>query len=446
MPVQPPSPTYVGPLPRRGAGNNKPISLIVIHCTAGAEPGVSGAARGTVAFTKRSGVVSSYHYVADSRESLQAVWDSTVAFHCGGANSHSIGYELSCSLSNEGAGHWDNPDHVAMLKIAAKDVARLCLAYDIPIRHLTVAQVRAREKGICGHVDVRSAFPGSTSHWDPGPHFPWSQFLDMVRAVAAELTEPVTPPPPPKPKPKKLGIHLCYAGDWNEGPRSNGTHSPQWIAEQGGMAIGLPPANAKGQHGIDYPMSSATLTDVRRLPENRSDHNPVAFKVTHPEDDRTLVGCTFNVERDRSAAERQELVTWLAETGAREGIDFFALQEVRQYHEVLKTVPGYHLFASTDPKGVEHNALLIRDGVLVADDNYRLTSSVGWITVKGGNHAPSSAVLATLNGWLRVASIHEAPTVDWVSGEPVGPARRVAVRVSSARTLARIGRYWKARR
>lgn len=202
MTVAPPSPPYRGPAPHTGAANNKPIKRIVIHCTAGAEPGVAGAARGTIDYTKRSGVFSSYHYVADSRESLQFVYDSVVAYHCG-TNSNSIGYELSCSLSDEGRGHWQRDDHQAMLKIAAADVARLCLAYDVPMVKLSVAELKAGRKGLCGHVDMRGAF-GNTTHWDPGPHFPWDDFVRMVRAEADTLTDPpkLPAPEPPKPEPK----------------------------------------------------------------------------------------------------------------------------------------------------------------------------------------------------------------------------------------------------
>jgi len=78
-----------------------------------------------------------------------------------------------------------------MLQLAAKEVAAICQAHDLPVRRLSVAQVRAayyapaveRPKGICGHVDVTAAYPEDQgSHWDPGPNFPWVEFLAMVRA------------------------------------------------------------------------------------------------------------------------------------------------------------------------------------------------------------------------------------------------------------------------
>lgn len=183
--TSPPSPPYLGPATWHGGNDNKPIHRIVMHATDGSEPGVTGAARATVAYSKATTRPSSFHYVADSRESLQYVYDGTEAYHAP-PNQHSLGYELCCSLSNEGKGHWVDADHQRMLKIAALDVAHLCLAYGVPIVKLTVDDLKAGKHGICGHVDVSNAWH-ETSHWDPGPYFPWDQFIAMVKEEAHKL-------------------------------------------------------------------------------------------------------------------------------------------------------------------------------------------------------------------------------------------------------------------
>jgi hypothetical protein len=42
---------------------------------------------------------------------------------------------------------------------------------------------RRGDKGICGHADITAAFPQDNgTHTDPGPTFPWSQFLGLVQA------------------------------------------------------------------------------------------------------------------------------------------------------------------------------------------------------------------------------------------------------------------------
>jgi N-acetyl-anhydromuramyl-L-alanine amidase AmpD len=158
---------------------------VVIHATVGSEPGTVGAAESTVLFSKRTDRPSSYHYIADALHSLQYVYDKYVAFHAP-PNQNSIGYELCCSLTNEGKGHWGDSDHLAMLRICAKDVARLCLAYDVPIVKIGWVALQRGARGICGHNDVRLAFK-QTSHWDPGPFFPWKHFINLVAAEADAL-------------------------------------------------------------------------------------------------------------------------------------------------------------------------------------------------------------------------------------------------------------------
>jgi len=134
---------------------------------------------------------TSAHYVADPGESIQCVGDHTVAYHCG-YNTGSIGYELSDPQTGDPK-RWGDAVHTAMLKIAAKDVARLCLAYGIEIKRPSVAELKAKgPHGIYGHDDSRRAF-GHTTHTDPGPDFPWAHFIVLVQAEADALTHKEKP-------------------------------------------------------------------------------------------------------------------------------------------------------------------------------------------------------------------------------------------------------------
>lgn len=188
MLVKPPNPSYVGPAVHTSAGSNQPIRRIVVHCTV--SPCVPGAARATAAYFRTAGSGGSAHYVVDAEETVQVVYDNTIAWHAP-PNQNSIGIELTDALVSQAwdkanAGRWQSTEHAAMLSRAARLTARLCLAYGVPIVRLTAADLLAGKHGICGHVDVSQAWRES-DHWDPGAAFPWASFIAQAKARATKL-------------------------------------------------------------------------------------------------------------------------------------------------------------------------------------------------------------------------------------------------------------------
>jgi N-acetyl-anhydromuramyl-L-alanine amidase AmpD len=166
----------------------------VIHCTV--SPLVPGAARAVAEWFRNEDARGSAHYVVDARETLQVVYDDRIAWHAP-PNEGSIGVELcDALLSREwdrvNAGRWKDADHRRMLRRAARLVARLCLAYDVPIERLDGVDLRAGRRGITGHADVAAAWNQST-HWDPGPAFPWARFIRQVRRQARKIQQKESP-------------------------------------------------------------------------------------------------------------------------------------------------------------------------------------------------------------------------------------------------------------
>jgi len=157
-------------------GTQTDIRRIVIHCTV--SPTVVGGAKSVANYFRTTSRPSSAHYVVDPSQIVQCVADNVVAYH-DGTNSNSIGVEL-CDMVNGPAARWDSQAHRDMLTRAAMLVASLGFKYKIPLIKINGAQIRAGNKGVCGHVDMRDAFPGRTSHYDPGPTFPWATFMSMV--------------------------------------------------------------------------------------------------------------------------------------------------------------------------------------------------------------------------------------------------------------------------
>lgn len=104
------------------------------------------------------------HYVVRKDGHVaQAVRELDVAFHAGnrGYNERSIGIEHE--------GFVDRPESftAAMYASSARLTAGICRRYGFP----------ADREHIVGHVEV----PG-TDHTDPGPHWDWRRYLELVRA------------------------------------------------------------------------------------------------------------------------------------------------------------------------------------------------------------------------------------------------------------------------
>lgn len=195
-------PAYLPPAPPFvkarwfGPATNKPVKRIVIHGTV--SPCGVGWARKIANYFATTGTKSSAHYIVDPGEVVQSVYDSNLAWH-DGTNVNSLGVEL-CDPVEGPLSRWDDADHRLMLRRAARLVAELCLAYDVPPRFLSPLAVKAGRKGITTHNNMRLAFPGSTTHWDPGA-WPRRRFMRLVRAEveaikAANAPAPVAPAGP----------------------------------------------------------------------------------------------------------------------------------------------------------------------------------------------------------------------------------------------------------
>lgn len=164
--------------------NRTSVQLIVIHTTEGSEGPAS--AEDGAAYDARRTDGTSTHYFHDQNSTVQCVLtaDQAHAARTQG-NRRGIQHEL-CGRAGQSSGQWDDAASQGTLDQAAKQCARDAKKWGIPVRHLTVAQVADGAKGFCGHRDITRAFPqdGGT-HTDPGDDFPWTDFLNRVRAYLA---------------------------------------------------------------------------------------------------------------------------------------------------------------------------------------------------------------------------------------------------------------------
>lgn len=212
MKVQPPSPPYLGPAKFHGGTQLlQRCKRIVIHGTVSACE--AGVARDTARYFARTVTrPSSAHYVVDPAEVVQVVGDHQVAYHAP-PNDDTIGVE-HCDPQTGPASRWQDPEHRAMLALSAGLVARLCLAYDVPIRRVGVIGLKLGRRGITGHGAVSLAFRQST-HTDPRQGFPWRAYIKAVQAAADTIrsqTEetPVAPIPPQPARPGRTRVEDAH--------------------------------------------------------------------------------------------------------------------------------------------------------------------------------------------------------------------------------------------
>ena len=161
------------------------ITLIVIHAAeCGERP---GAARNVAAyFAGASAPQASAHYVVDSLDTVQCVQDACIAWHAGPVNDCSLGIEHAGAAGQTPA-QWADEYSLAVLARSAALVAELCERYGVPVERLTADDLAAGKRlGICGHADVTTGLHYGT-HWDPGPHFPWSMYLGLIEAELARI-------------------------------------------------------------------------------------------------------------------------------------------------------------------------------------------------------------------------------------------------------------------
>jgi N-acetylmuramoyl-L-alanine amidase CwlA len=173
----PPSPPYLGPAAHTSSGSNMPVRRIVIHSTV--SPCVPGQARNTATYFRSQSAGGSAHYVVDPAEVVQVVGDSVIAWHAP-PNANSLGIELCDMPTTADAKRWADKNHAAMLNLAARLVAELCLAYDVPPYYVGILRLKAGARGVTTHNNVSKAF-GQSTHWDPGA-WPRRAFMRAVRA------------------------------------------------------------------------------------------------------------------------------------------------------------------------------------------------------------------------------------------------------------------------
>lgn len=159
--------------------NGRRIRLLVVHAMQVAEK--PSTAEGVAAMFERGERKASAHYCHDNNSDVQCVHDKDVAYAAPGANHDGLHFELA-GFSEQSETEWLDPYSSDTIVRAGTLMAKKCKEYKIPPTFLGVAGVRDTGKfGITTHKVISDAFHKS-DHWDPGPNFPMSFLLQIVKA------------------------------------------------------------------------------------------------------------------------------------------------------------------------------------------------------------------------------------------------------------------------
>lgn len=171
------------------AGRIAPIRLVVVHSMEAAEGPQT--AENVANYFRTTGTKASAHVCVDNNSEVRCVPDADTAWAAPGANADGLQLELA-GYARQSRAQWLDDYSTALLKRAAVVTADWCRRYNLPVKRLTRAELKAGRKGITQHVDVSAVYKRS-DHTDPGPNFPWDFFLAEVKNA---LTGGKSAPPP----------------------------------------------------------------------------------------------------------------------------------------------------------------------------------------------------------------------------------------------------------
>jgi N-acetylmuramoyl-L-alanine amidase-like protein len=171
-----------------GRPDGPPLWIVVHDMEADETPNTAESTANYFA-TGAGGRDVSSHYTADSDSVVQCVRLADTAWTVGNwqGNNLGINWELA-GFASQTREQWLDEFGLAMFAKMAPIVRSDADRFGIPLVRCSINDLKAFRKGVTSHNDLGVAF-GGTDHTDPGPNFPWDEFLAIMNGDDVALTD-----------------------------------------------------------------------------------------------------------------------------------------------------------------------------------------------------------------------------------------------------------------
>lgn len=181
-------------------GRTRAIRVIVLHSMEAQESADTAEAVGR--WFQNPAANGSTQVGVDSDSICRYVGDEHTVWGAKGVNADGLHIEQA-GYARQTAAQWRDNYSLRTIENAAIIGAEWAIKYKIPVRWLTIAQIRdGKTKGFMTHHDSTIAFSVRGGHTDPGAAYPRGYYLERVAFHVKRLTSPTNPAPAtPKPTP-----------------------------------------------------------------------------------------------------------------------------------------------------------------------------------------------------------------------------------------------------
>ena len=124
---------------------------------------------------------ASVHYCADDNSIVRTLAERDTAWAVGnyGMNAASISIEMA-GYAGQNNRQWHDEYSLRLMRRVARLVVKIAGRHDIPLTKISARDISEGRAGLCGHVDITKAMRTPGGHTDPGPDFPWADFMQLI--------------------------------------------------------------------------------------------------------------------------------------------------------------------------------------------------------------------------------------------------------------------------